>query len=249
MRPLPPTPDFSQIPRSDAGAIRCENCGLLAFFHVPTREYVPAEAQFRQTGVVPKDEQYRKIFGENYSETPVCISGKRDFVHLNSYGHLDQFGWQKLLREDMSDPCGEGSFVKWVPGLGVKEHIEMLNRQYLMERADRLDAEMREREDTRYGEMREREDRRDQRVEEHHQEQMQEQRAEHWREMLILGGAVILAILLAAAIGAGWIPKPPWAGDTANQPVIVVVTAMPERTPITTPIPLSTPSTAGSQPQ
>jgi len=82
----------------------------------------------------------------------------------------------------------------------------MLDRQWMIEREDRRDREMREREDRRDGEMKD------------------WQGKLHRRGMWILGGivtiAIVLATILGGAIEAGWIPNP--RGNPS--PIVIVLT-------------------------
>jgi hypothetical protein len=97
----------------------------------------------------------------------------------------------EILRERSCD-----GFTEWKQGFTPKEHIEMLDRQWLIEREDRRDAEMRAREDRRDEETR----------------RLQERL--HNRELWILGGVVtfaliagsIIAAVIEAAVSRGWQP-------------------------------------------
>lgn len=195
--------------------VRCADCGFLGKRDRQTRELRDAEEASRRDDWEPT-----RLGGSPYQP-----EGVYEYVPLCTQRRIE-FKWDEVPEAIKAErECSD--FMSWCPGFTPKEHQEMRDHQYLMNREDRRDglAEVR------------------------YQEQMKEQRAEHKRELLILGGLMIAAVLTAAVINAGWIPKPSWAGNTANQPAIVVVTAIPERVPISTPIPLSTPSTAGFQPQ
>jgi len=206
--------------------VKCADCGFLAQRHIETRELRDAEEALRKSGknlYHLSHDRKSKVY--IYEVPPLCTKRQTEFPTE-----------EQPIFEAVQQERQCSVFMRWLPGFTPKEHQEMLDRQYLMEREDRRDEEMRGRED-----------RRDELAEARYQEQMKEQRAEHKRELLVLGLLMIAAVLTAAVINAGWIPKPPWAGDTASQPLIVVVTAIPQQTPTITPIPPSTPSIAGSQ--
>lgn len=207
-KPLPPTPDYQSLPQTDPSAMRCENCGLLAQFRRDTRDLVPAEELFRRRAKVAWGLEH----GDYYDGNPVCVAGKRNFQILNAYDnlyHQDGFGWLKVLREDMSEQCAE-DFIRWVPGLSIKDHKEMLDRKYMTEREDRRDAEMRTREDERDARVAARDDAQDRLAQERHDEQMKQLRGQHWRELfvfgLLIGVATLCAAILDGAVSRGWQP-------------------------------------------
>lgn len=187
---------------SDRDAKRRENCGLLAVLDPSGLDWIPAREMFRRTG-------NRASPGAPLFVPAVkCAEGRRYFTGdgetADKYNTQE---WVALLREDQSR-CE--SFIRWVPSLSIRDHKEMLDREYMIEREDRRDTEMRARED-----------RRDDRVEAHHRQ-----------DLAVLGGLVILAMVVSAMIAAGWIDKPWGSTDHVPQPVIVV-TATPDtlRTP------------------
>lgn len=152
--------------------------------------------------------------GEYYAKNPVCVAGKRDFATLNVYDNLYQndfgFRWHMVLRADMSEQCGKDAFIKWVPGLSIKDHKEMLDRQFMVQREDARDTEMRKREDDRDERVAARDDAQDKLAQERHDEQMKELRGQHWRELIVFGFLIGLATLCAAildgAVSRGWQP-------------------------------------------
>ena len=91
-------------------------------------------------------------------------------------------------------------FIKWQQGFPPKEHREMLDRQWMIDREDRRALESHEWQE-----------RQEEKAEARHQEQLAQLRSIHTQEMLVVGGLVTLTIvvitLVGAAIEARWIPK------------------------------------------
>jgi hypothetical protein len=194
--------DFG-VPPSDPAARRCENCGLFAQKYYETQEVVPAQEDYRRTAAIP----YRS--GGGFSLAPmysngICAASRRFFALEDVHPNEEHVEWLRMFRQDMAD-CD--SFVQWIPGLSIKDHKEMLDREFMLKREDARDVEMRRREDERDERMKKREDERDSKL-----ERLQERL--HSRELWIIGGLVtgalvvgqIVAAIIEGAVSRGWEP-------------------------------------------
>ena len=170
--------------------VKCANCGFLAQRHKDTRELLDAEEGLRKKGDVPRQSVGDGPFARTsrppyvYDCIPLCARLQIEFPQENAI---------ETIQEERE--CRE--FMQWHPGFTPKEHLEMLNRQFLMEREDHRDAEMRAREDRRDQELR------------------RLQQALHRSELWIMGGAVTIALIVSGVIAAiiegavsrGWNPS------------------------------------------
>jgi len=201
---------------------------MLAYFRPATHEFTPADESFRRMGRVSRDQDLRNIYGRS----PTCCVGVVDFEFLNPYGHIDEPGWQKILREDRAASCGENAFIRWVPGLSIRDHKEMLDRKFMIEREDRRDREMREREDRRDALVTAREDVRDERENARDKREDDRDRGvekRHRTELWVLGWVIAGATVASAIISAGaTISATKWLGH--DHTVVVVVTPPPSPT-------------------
>ncbi|HYM14675.1 MAG TPA: hypothetical protein VEZ14_03885 [Dehalococcoidia bacterium] len=186
--PTPDHPGFghhSDTPSPDPNARRCETCGLLAVFRLADREWVPADEQFRRDGTRPS------VGTMLYGIGARCAENKRNFVHPGSPSDEYQAeDWRWMLREDQTE-CD--SFVRWVRGLSIRGHKAMLDRQWMIDREDRRDKEMRDREDARDARVDKREGDRDIAVERRHQKEIR------WFGGIVAGATVAGAIVTATA--------------------------------------------------
>ncbi|MEX2247800.1 MAG: hypothetical protein WEC75_14070 [Dehalococcoidia bacterium] len=191
----------------------CSNCGLLGQVRKADQQLVPmlAEARCQPPSSSLHDWSVEPL--KSYSRMPVCAASLREFP-----AYADQLDWFQRS-EHLDCPMWScESFIQWVAGLSIKDHKAMLDRQFMMEREDRRDREMREREDNRdrtahlialqtRRDMQAREDGRDARLE-------NLQRELHNREMIVLGLVVTVALtisgiaaaILEGAISNGWEP-------------------------------------------
>ncbi len=239
---------------------KCAACGFITLRNRLTGDLDEMDADFRKTGNPPHREipivggagsKFALVDTTPCRHVPMCFA--------LSVTLADEWPGTKELLEQYKDwppstmlevitkerPGCEGKFTKWQQGFTPKEHREMLDRQWMVEREARLTKEMREREDRLTREVREREDKRDEAA-------RTWQGTLHRREMLILGGLVTLAIILSTILGgmieAGWIPNP--RGDT-TQPILIVEPSPATSDTSLTPTPSlgSTPGMASPQPQ
>ena len=189
---------------------KCAECGLLALRHSETRELREMEADARNYGWVMASSP-SAFSGSIYDPVPVCAKGFRRFTEAGDYLYppgLDRSPNQAFLDSIGREfPCPDEGFVQRVEGLTPREHQEMLDRKFMIEREDRRDAEMRKREDDRDAEA----------------------KGRHVTDLWILGVLVAVATLLGSAMQSGWIPTPPWGHD---RPIVVTV-ATPQSTPST----------------
>jgi len=179
--------------------VKCSECGFLAFRAKGNLEFVEAEDFIRSGYQIPTSLVH---------PMPFCFVRKLDFRttygwNPRSMGIGDTEIFPVIVEERECD-----GFTPWQQGFSPKEHREMLDEQ----RRLRLEANIRQmawdREDKRDAEMRHREDERDTKL-------VKLQESLHWRELLVLGGGVTVALLsgsIAAAIveGAvsrGWEPS------------------------------------------
>jgi hypothetical protein len=170
--------------------VRCADCGFLSLRHLETRELREAEGDYRNTGVIPRNITLPKHL---YEERPLCFQQLVTFDPEQCKSPEDRLA---AIQQERGDCRG---FTEWKQGFMPKEHREMLDRQWMIEREDRRDKEMREREDLR-----------DKETANRHKEQMKDLRGQHWRELIVFGGLIGLATVVAAildgAISHGWEP-------------------------------------------
>lgn len=191
-----PRPD--KYPGDQKG--RCHTCGFLALrTQDSTSLFHEADQEFRQRGVSRHVRGFMPT-GAVASERmrPCCSAGAIEFDRVfpvwkslfsESKYDTDEEWMVSFLHRVWDRPCQE--WVGWIPGVPPKERREMLDREWMIERDDRRDREMREREDDRDCETREREDRRDAAA-----------ARRHWVEIVLIGGIATAAIVVATIIGA-----------------------------------------------
>ena len=168
-------------------------------------------------GVGQKVSEYTKT---PYRNVPICFALAYPLAEeVQSSAELQEknpdFLATRVLEVITKDrPCF--GYTDWKQGFTPKEHRELLDRRWMMERADQLNRETREREERLRErltkEVREREDKRDKDAEDRHVEQMKTLRGHHWRELVVFGGliglATVIAGILDGVIGRGWTPWP-----------------------------------------
>lgn len=168
--------------------VKCAECGFLCFRDRGTFELVEAVESIRSATVIPNALVYQR---------PYCFVRKVDFAQ--------EYGWEPRALD-----AAEGGvftaisaerecdgFEPWQQGFTPQEHREMLDRDRMIKREDEIRRAIWERED-----------RRDVEVGQQHKEQMDTLRGQHWWQIAVLGGAVIVATLIGAMIQAGWFAKP-----------------------------------------
>ena len=217
-----------RIPRT------CASCGFLALFSRETQAMVIAGQHFRERG-------FHHPATHGIAANPVCALFLAD-LPAESDAVRDQLSKER-------PECSKGEADHWVqrrPGLTLSEHREMLDREFMLKRADALDEAMHERQDALNAAMVKREDERDCRQEGQHKQLMRQASRIHLRELLILGGAVIVIGFLGALVESGlWTPS--FFDRQPNQIISLTPTPIP---PTVTPIPPSpTPDTGEGSPQ
>ncbi len=177
--------------------VKCAECGLLAKRLFGTRDLVEVEQDDRSSGYM------RHVAGQFVEDAPLCLMGKTDFIKRLQERVANTTDTQnRLFRDDVAAvlaeeiECKDGFYPHQL-GRSPKKHREMMDRERMLEREDRRDAEMRAREDAR-----------DKRIEDL-------QRQLHNRELWIIGVAVTLALVVGSvaaaivegAVSSGWEPS------------------------------------------
>ena len=214
----------------------CYNCGFLGL-RAKTGELVEADGSYR---VLQAWEP--SLF--DLLPIPVCAAMRANFF-LQTLGRL-------LSQSDSSDPMPtsyararaplpedvqvhlfraracfrtekEYGWTQHQPGFTPKEHREMLDRQWMLEREDRRDADQRDWQERVQASVEKRADKR------------------HTKELWIIGGVVTAVVVVATILAA--VIEVVWGGDTINipQPQAIVIPAE-----ITQPI-LDTPTVQPSE--
>lgn len=173
--------------------VRCADCGFLAVIDRTTGDMERMPVGFRKQQPHPITRPWADLI-------PFCTMLAREWSD-SARGKTDSV--TNILEE-----CPE--FFEWHPGFTPQEHRQMRMEQWLLNREDRRDQVMREREDARDDAMRAREDKRDEAAKDRHDEQMKIVKGNHWRELVVLGLAIGVAMLLGSIIQAGWIAEPAW---------------------------------------
>ena len=168
--------------------VKCADCGFLGVRAI----WTVSEGNFPTAGQVGEMWHVSRTQGAmEYPSNALCLAGVIEFPLGISKSHT---GLLAIVQEERE--CSE--FTPWRQGFTPKEHREMLDRKWMIEREDRRDQEMRAREDRRDQELR----------------RLQERL--HSRELWIMGGAVTIALIVSGVIAAviegavsrGW--QPPW---------------------------------------
>jgi len=134
---------------SDNTKVKCTDCGFLAFRTSPFREWglphlAEADQDVRNAGYNSKNDLYE------YS--PICFM--REATFMKEKREIPINSWPPVVKEMLTRKRCCSEFTEWQQGSSPKEHREMLDRQWMLDRQDRLDQEQREREDRRDGEQR-----------------------------------------------------------------------------------------------
>ena len=172
--------------------VKCADCGFLAVRNIETRELDSPDHQYRSTGTIPVS--LLKHNRQLYEERPVCIRKSPDFPYNPDEDSPDTPRREAIVQTEH----GCVLWGEWQPVLTPKEHRELLDRQWVIDREERSDKEMRAREDRRDAEVR----------------RLQERL--HNRELWIIGGLATIALVggsIAAAIIEGAVSRgfePSW---------------------------------------
>ncbi len=203
----------------------CGDCGFLAVLR-------KGNANFPAT-IVTAPEEYRgggAFFGAVglVWGRPYCVQREVDFGQLVA-PNPDWVDLQVALEIDRSACAG---YYPFVLGFTPQDHMQMK----VAERREKFEDEIRDRRDeleralqrqqlefqaaqeerqatregTRDKAMREREEKRDAETKTRYEEQMTTMRGNHRRELLVFGGAIALATIIAGMIQAAWFPIPGW---------------------------------------
>ncbi len=109
---------------------KCADCGFLAMRNVETRVLCETEGGFRTTGNHPRMVTVRSNV---YEETPICFKDVRDFKEIGVQWPATD-AEQRVAALNLDHGCEE--WRKWRQGLTPKEHQEMIDRQWMIERED-----------------------------------------------------------------------------------------------------------------
>jgi hypothetical protein len=195
--------------------VRCINCGFLALRWRFSQELVEAPRPYRDTGRPPVElDRQSDLGGESYLRVPVCFEDQRDFwqeaayvvVPPNDPERIDDLALRDMLLKQIN--CDR--FARYRQGSTPKEHREMLDRQWMIEREDAMRQIVWRREDERDVAMKKREDARDALV--NAREKARDEREDardrdvnkrHRTELWVLGWVIAGATLVSALVGAG----------------------------------------------
>lgn len=189
--------------------VKCAECGFLTLRDKANGFLVEVDEDYRVSGKVPNI-----VADEYYHNWPICFT-----MAWNLFPEVEQAAQQQhqensndwgkyvlgvITRDRICPPESHRlGFAEYQQGFTPKEHRGMLDRQWLLDREERQDKEIREWQ-------RSQEDKSDKR----HKEQLGTLKGIHKREMLIVGIGVTIAIaivsFIGAAIEAGWFPR--WFG-------------------------------------
>lgn len=138
--------------------------------------------------------------------------------------------WESVVLDTKRPECESSAvFVKWVPGLGLAKHQEILDRQRLLEWQSEQRKEQRDWEQARFDEIKRREDDRDAQMRTREDTRDEAARGRHRDSMWILGGLIAIATVSAAVIAV--IGQAAFGGDqngpVANTTSLVAGTATP----------------------
>lgn len=131
--------------------VKCSECGFLALRDKTTGLLVEANDDYRASGRVP---EYIAAYKE-YHNYPICFAMAYDLMPEVEQAAQQQFingsdDWGKytlgvINKERVCPPHGKSyGFTTWQQGFTPKEHREMLERQWMRQREDKRDADIRE---------------------------------------------------------------------------------------------------------
>lgn len=162
--------------RRIAAMVRCVDCGFLS---LRDRDGVLVEAwlPYRERNLI----QASAAFG------PFCFEVRRDFdAERAAAPHAPNGASSYDTMAEIRRAIECDAWISYRQGASPMEHRLMQDRQWMIEREDRRDSEMRAREDRRDSEA----------------------RGWHKWELAIFGGVIALATLVGSMIQAGWITRP-----------------------------------------
>ncbi len=129
--------------------VKCSECGFLAVRAAISRNLVEAERECRKTGnfnIYSRSSQGAQIL-PYYALPPLCFAQGIDMrEEINKAAGTDNPDYSRdpisiHLVLDEERECSE--FVVWKQGSTPKEHREMLDRQWMIDREDRRDKQAR----------------------------------------------------------------------------------------------------------
>jgi hypothetical protein len=153
--------------------VRCADCGFVALRRIESAALVEADSQYRESGY-PIQPMRAVTQESSVADYPVCFLRKwplqEEIIDSQGIpvGSITEATVDVLTRQR---PCD--GFTEWQQGFSPKEHREMLDRKWLMDREDRRDKEARE-----------------------------FQRQLHREQLGIMGFGLMAATILGAVIGA-----------------------------------------------
>lgn len=117
--------------------VKCAECGFLALRNRVSRELVEVEGPLRQSANAPMPRTPTEP-RELYERTPLCFARARQLQ--DEVSNDDRHELLRVFQRDRDCP----SFTTWQQGFTPKEHRDMLDRQWLLEREERRDKEQRQ---------------------------------------------------------------------------------------------------------
>jgi hypothetical protein len=166
--------------------VKCADCGLLALRSLDTFGLRETSLEYRRGLSHPIAEPHSRF-------VPLCTALQWESPSPDG----DYQAAHELLDEERR--CDD-FFIEWVPGFAPKEHREMLDRQWMLARDDRLTEETRKREDARDAAQRQWQKEQEAAADRRHDEQESGEQGRHRQELLVFGGVIAIATIVAALI-------------------------------------------------
>ncbi len=182
---------------------KCADCGFLCLLDVEYGNYEGADYSYRtkgsQGGYLTRGfacEPHCSVYAEDLYHEPFVLDDER--IQFTEKPHSNLFANErgedvttKAVLHIISLPRDCADFFPWRQGFTPKEHSEMSDRQWQIDREDRRDREDKEWRDR-------------QRKEDLDWRQTQETKASsrHRNELWVVGGAVTLALIIGSIVAA-----------------------------------------------
>ena len=123
--------------------VKCADCGYLAVRNVDSRELEEVEEDFREKGTGPVVERHAGNPHLRHEKQPLCLLGaeglSEDFRAAIENKLPENGRVRGIIQKER--PCRE--FREWRQGSTPKEHREMMDREFLLKREDKRDADQR----------------------------------------------------------------------------------------------------------
>ena len=120
--------------------VKCEECGFLALRNRNTGLLDEAPQEYRRAAEVPP---FNSPLSDAYTGVPICLA--RAYPLHNEFTNQDQATHREIfnLLQKKRNCAERDLFTPWQQGFSPKEHREMLDRQWMLEREERWGKELR----------------------------------------------------------------------------------------------------------